>query len=66
MSPPLCPTLSPALPSDCFASIFRDMPYAQARASQSAKPQFKGVAEAALYCARPSHPPTHWHAETYH
>jgi hypothetical protein len=29
----------------------RDVPLALARAFQFAKPQFKGVAEAALYCA---------------
>jgi hypothetical protein len=39
-------TFSPAHPL-----ARQDVPYAQARVFQFAKPQFKGVAEAALYCA---------------
>ena len=46
MSPPLRAPFSPAHPL-----ARQDVPYAQARVFQFTKPQFKGVAEAALYCA---------------
>ena len=61
ISPPLRAVFSPAHPlADIFhppyppiasQSISRDVPLTRARAYQFAKPPFRGVAKAALYCA---------------
>ena len=48
---PLADTFHPPYPPIASQSISRNVPLAQARAFQFAKPLFRGVAEAALYCA---------------
>ena len=48
---PLADIFHPPYPPIASQSISRDVPIARARASQFSLPPFRGVAEAALYCA---------------
>ena len=52
---PLADIFHPPYPPIASQSISRDVPFTRARVLQFSIPLLEGVAEAALYCAHPSH-----------